>query len=67
MGPDAHAEPPARGTSNIATMVVLENGNYYQVRITPRPLEHRWDLDAVDSMLPRDMDLPDDPTPLLPG
>ena len=67
MGPDAGAEPPARGTSSIATMVVLENGHYYEVRTTPPPLQHRWELEAVDSMLPRDIDLPDDPTFLLPG
>ena len=47
-------------------MVVLQNGHYYQIRITPRRLEHCWDLEAADSMLPRDMDLPDGPTPLLP-
>ena len=48
-------------------MVVLESGYYYQVRITPRPLENPWDLEAADSMLPRDVDLSDGPTLLLPG
>ena len=65
VGPDAQAEPPAHGTSSIAATVVLENGNYYQVSITPGPLEHRWELEAVDLMPPMDMDLPDDPIPLL--
>ena len=46
-------------------MVVLENGHYYKVRITPRPLESRLDLEVAHSMLPRGMDLPDGPTPLL--
>ena len=67
MGPEAHAKPPARGTPSTGVIVVLEDGHYYQVRIAPRPLEHRWDLLAADSMLPRDMDLPNGPTPLLPG
>ena len=34
-------------------------------RIMPLPLERRWDLEAVDSMLPRDIDLRDGPAPLL--
>ena len=48
-------------------MVVLESGHYYQVMINPRPLDNHWDLEVADSMLPRDTDLPDGPTPLLPG
>ena len=35
--------------------------------MTPRPLEHHWDVEAVNSVIPRDMDLPDGPTPVLPG
>ena len=66
-GPEAHAEPRSRRIPSTVTMVVVENGHYYQVRITPRPLERRWDLEGVDSMLPGDMDLLDGPTPLLPG
>ena len=66
-GPGAHAEPPPRDTPSTVAMVVLESGHYCQVRITPRPLENHWDLEAADSMLPRDVDLPDGPTPLLPG
>ena len=46
---------------------MLESGHYYQVTITPKPLENHWDLEAADSMLPREVDLPDGPTPLLPG
>ena len=67
VGPETHPEPPARGTPSTVTMVVLENIHYYQVRITARPLEPRCDLVAVEFMLPRDMDLPEGPTPLLPG
>ena len=37
------------------------------MRIMPRPPERRWDLKAVDSMLPRGSDLPDGATLLLPG
>ena len=33
-------------------MIVLENGHYHQVRISPHPQEHHWSLEAVDSMLP---------------
>ena len=67
VGPEAHAEPPVRGSPSTVAMVVLEKGHYYQVRITPGPLEHRWDLGAAHSMLPTDMRHPDGPTPLLPG
>ena len=67
MGPEAHAEPPARSTPSTVAMVVLVNGHYYQVRITPPPLEHRLDVEALDSGLRRDMDLPDGRTPLFPG
>ena len=45
-------------------MVVLENGHYYQVRITPRPLARQTDLESVDSMLPRDKPMPDCTTTL---
>ena len=48
-------------------MVVLGNSRYYQVRNTPRALESHWDLKAIDSMLPRGLDLPDGPRPLLPA
>ena len=66
-GPGAHAEPLPRDAPSTVAMVVLESGPYYQVRITPRPLDNQWDLEAADSMVPRDVGLPDDPTPLLPG
>ena len=65
--PGAHAEPLARDTLSTAATVVLESSQYYQVRITPRPLERCCDLEAVDSMLPRGMGLLDGPTTLLPG
>ena len=48
-------------------MIVLENGHYYQVRITPHQQESHWSLEAVDSMLPATPALPDNPTPLLNG
>ena len=67
VGTGAHAEPPPRDTPSTVAMVVLESGHYYQVRITPQPRENHWDLEAADSMLPRDVDLPDGPIPLLPG
>ena len=63
-GPEAHAEPPRRSTPSTVAMVVLENRHYYLVGITPRPLTRRWDLEAVDSMIPRDMNLPVCSTPL---
>ena len=45
-------------------MIVLESGDYYQVRIIPHPQECNWNLEAVDSMLPASAALPDSPTPL---
>ena len=66
-GPGAHAEPPPRDSASTVAMVVLQSGHYYQVRITPRALDNHWDLEAAETMLPRDVGLPDDPTPLLPG
>ena len=53
-----------RGTPSIFSMVVLENGHYYQVRITPRPLARHLNLEAVDSMLCRATAMPDGPTKL---
>ena len=67
VGPGAHADPLARNTPSTVAFVVLESTHYYQVTITPRPLRRRWDFEAVDSMPPRGMNLPDGPTPLLPG
>ena len=66
-GPGSHAVPPPRDTASTVGMVVLESRYYYQVRITPRPLENHWDLDAADPMLPRDVVLPHGPIFLLPG
>ena len=62
-GPGAHAEPPPRDTPSTVAMVVLESGHYYQSRSTPRPLENHWHLEAAEAVLPRDVDLPDGPTP----
>ena len=64
-GPGAHADRPPRDTPSTVAMVVLESGHYYQVSITPQPLETHWDLEAAESMLPRDVHLPEGPTPLL--
>ena len=66
-GPGAHVEPLPRDAPSTVAMVVFKSGHYYQVRITPRPLDNHWDLEAADSMLPRDVDLPGGPTPLTPG
>ena len=65
-GPEAHAEPPRRSTPSAVAMMVSEHNHYYQVRLTPRPLARRWDLEAVNSMLPSGMALPDGPTLLPP-
>ena len=48
-------------------MIVLENGQYYQVRIIPHPQDRYWSLEAVVSMLLATAALPDSPTPLLEG
>ena len=45
-------------------MIVLDSGHYYQVRITPHTQERHWSLEAVDSMLPANAALPDNPSPL---
>ena len=64
----ARAAPPTRERCpGTIAMIVLENGHYYQVRIIPHPQKSHWSLEAVDSMLPATTDLPDSPTPLLPG
>ena len=64
----ARAAPPPRERdhSTIAS-IVLENGHYYQVRITQHPQESHWSLEAVDTMLPGTTALPDNATPLLNG
>ena len=61
------APPPRERDPGTIAMIVLENGHYYQVRIIPHPQRGHWSLEAVDSMLPATTDLPDSPTPLLPG
>ena len=57
--------PPGGGTPSIVSMVVLENGNYWPMTITPRPLPRRLDLEPGDSMPPRIKAIPDGPTNLL--
>ena len=62
----ARAAPLARerDPSTIA-MIMLENGHYYQVQVTPHPQESHWSLEAVHSRLPATTALPDSPTPLV--
>ena len=61
------APPPRERDPGTIAMIVLENGHYYQVRIIPHPQESHWSLEAVYSMPTATRDLPDSPTPLLPG
>ena len=61
------APPPRERDPSTIAMIVLENGHYYQVRITPHPQKSHWSLEAVDSMLLATTALPDSPTPLLNG
>ena len=56
------APPPRKRDPSTIAMIVMENGHYYQVRITPHPQERHWSLEAVDSMLPATTALPDSPT-----
>ena len=60
------APPPRERDPGTIAMIVLGNGHYYQVWITPHPQKGHWSLEAVDSMLPTTTDRPDSPTPLLP-
>ena len=46
------------------SMIRLESGHYYQVRINPHPQELHRNLEAVDYMLQASAALPDSPTPL---
>ena len=55
--------PPPECDPSIISMIVFENGHYYQVRIILHPQESHWSLEAVDSMLPATTALPDSPTP----
>ena len=49
----ARAGPPRREDDpRTISMILLESGHYYQVRITAHPQECHWNLQAVDSMLP---------------
>ena len=61
------APPPRERDPGTIAMIVLENGHCPEVRIIPHPQESHWSLEAVDSMLPATTDLPDSPSPLLPG
>ena len=66
-GPErSHAGPRGQDTLSIFSMVVLENGHYCRLRMTPRPPAQHWHLEALNSMLPRDTALPDSPTTLPP-
>ena len=56
------APPPRERDPSTITMIVLESGHYYQVRITPHRQESQWSLEAVDSMLLATTALPDSPT-----
>ena len=59
------AGPPRREDDpSTISMMVLESGHYYQVRITLHPQECHWNLEAVDSMLPARAALPGGPTTL---
>ena len=61
----ARAGPPPREEDpSTISMIVLESGHYYQVRITQHPQECHWNLETVDSMLPAQAALPDGPTPM---
>ena len=61
----ARAGPPRREDEpSTISMMVLEGGHYYQVRITPHPQECHLNLEAVESMLPASAALPEGPTPL---
>ena len=57
-GPEAYDEPPRRSIPSTVAMGMLENGHCYLAR--------HWDLEAVDSMLGRDILLIDGCTPLPP-
>ena len=58
-GPPRHQDDP-----RTISLIVLESGHYYQVRITPHAQECHWKLAAVDSMLLARAALLDGPTPL---
>ena len=61
----ARAGPPRREDDPLTiSMIVLESGHYYQVRITPHAQECHWNKEAVDSMVPARGALPDGPSPL---
>ena len=61
------APPPRERDPGTIAMIVLENGHYYKVRITPHPQRGHWSFEAVNSMLPVTTDQPDSPIPLLLG
>ena len=61
------APPPHECDPGTMAMILLKNGHYYQVRIIPQPQESHRSFEAVNSMLLATTDLPDSPTPLLPG
>ena len=61
----ARAGPPRRKDDpRTVSMILLESGHYYQVRISPHPQECHWNLEAVDSMLLARAALLNGPSPL---
>ena len=62
-----HAFRPNRDTPSTVLLIMLEAGHYYHVRISPQRADRRWDLEAIDSMIPVATSLPDGPTTLIPG
>ena len=59
----AHAGPPRREDDpSTISMIVLESGHYYQVRINPHPQKCHWNLEPVEPMLPARAALPDGAT-----
>ena len=61
----ARAGPPQReDDAHNISMILLESGHYHQLPNSPHPQECRWNLEAVDSLLPARAALPDGPIPL---
>ena len=59
--------PPSPDTPRPVRLVMLEIGQYYHGRVTPRPEDKQWDLEAVNSIIPVAAPLPDAPTTVNPG
>ena len=52
------APPPRERDPSTIAMIVLESGEYHQVRVNPHPQESHWSMEAADSMLPANTPLP---------